>query len=207
MYAPLVSKAMSKENSSVLLVPLNNCLPTYEFNINNECASLAKINFEAVLDDERIEKVVLAMTWEERSYYDTKRQSFDGTLDQVVESLLGMIQRYEKTGRIVTLVGPVVTPGYNYPSVISRYIRFKSLTNDDYEELRGIDKSSLNETYERYARMFRQKLGMRYIDPMTKLCVNNRCYFSDYNGSYFADKSHLSEYGRSFLKDLFHVLE
>ena len=71
MYVPLVSEVLSND-SNLLLLPLNECLPTTLINVSKECClHLANKNLSSVLKDEKVTTIAIATTWYAQGYIDT----------------------------------------------------------------------------------------------------------------------------------------
>ena len=203
MYAPVLLAAYTARRKGVLLIPLNNCLPTISVNLSEECQSQAKVNYNALISDENISHVVIATTWQDRVYFNKATNSMDGDLNDVVNDLKDMIHKLRISGRRVSLVGPLMVPGFDFASIVSRKIRFENLREESYDRIRAIPHGQLYERYFNITAEFKNLLGEDYIDVLSEFCDAKYCYLADDESTFFADKSHIGAYGRDRLANVF----
>lgn len=63
MFAPAIIESLNIHHQAGLIIPLNGCLPTIDFNVSTECLKMALINYQSIEKDKDLKTVILAMTW------------------------------------------------------------------------------------------------------------------------------------------------
>ncbi|EEW6032011.1 acyltransferase [Escherichia coli] len=207
MYAPAIEPELRKRNEKGLIVPLNGCLPTVDFNISADCARLAKLNLNAILSDKKISTVVIGMTWHSNSLVSVDGGFVDDkNKTKLFEAISALIDKLHSEGKKVFLVGPIMTPGYDLPSILSRKIKFDDLSSDIIQSLLEINRNAFDDDYNDLLIKLKYKLNDRLILPSNVFCGVDYCYFGDANGVFFSDSNHLSSYGVSKIKHLFEII-
>ena len=199
MYAPALNKQLINNHQAGLIIPLNGCLPTLDFNISLDCLKMAKANYETLTKDRSIEKVVIAMTWYSDELMDDQGVAISDTqFSYRKKSVLLLIDGLTKAGKTVYLVGPIAIPNFDFASLASRNLKFGegqipfSTPRDIFDAKFGLLISDLS-----------INLKNRFISPHELLCEQYQCNFADAEGAYFSDSNHLSSYGVEKVQDLF----
>jgi peptidoglycan/LPS O-acetylase OafA/YrhL len=206
MYAPALESYLRDKNEQGLLIPLNGCLPTVQFNISTDCLRLAKINLDTILNDNNISTVVLGMTWYSDQLVDSSSSIIiDANKINFSSAIKDLIVKLEEQGKKVFLIGPLMIPGYDLPSVLSRRIKFDGLNYESTKDHLKINRSQFDSQFQDLLIEFKGALGEHFISPSDKFCDSNFCYFGDLDGVYFSDSNHLSSYGVNKIKELFSV--
>lgn len=204
MYVPAIEPYLRMKNEKGLLVPLNGCLPTVQINISSECIDLARKNLEAIINDEAVTTVIIGLTWYDDQLVGSSATVFtDNGKEILFDAIFDLISTIENHGKNVFLMGPLMIPGFDLPSVLSRRIKFDSLDYQSTKEMLRVDRTQFDAKFGNIMRKLKGKLGERFLDPTHKFCDSSYCYYGDEDGVYFADSSHLSAYGVAKLKELF----
>ena len=199
MYAPVISKVKQQD---VLVVPLNGCTPTYDYNLNPTCLKQFEANLVSVSKDNRIHNVVIGTTWGSRAMVDDKGKQIEVDHTKFNESLLKTINNLEAAGKNVYLIGPIATPGIgnNFASDLSRSLAFGSNENSikQKESIQFFNNEFLDDII-----FWKEKLGKNFIPTYESLCDEKFCYYRREGITYFADDNHLSQQGANATKENF----
>jgi peptidoglycan/LPS O-acetylase OafA/YrhL len=207
MYVPAIESHLRARNEKALLVPLNGCLPTVRANISVECMRLAKINLEAILNDANVSTVILGMTWYSDTLVDSSSAIIkDDDKSQLLLAIKDLIVRLEGGEKRVFLIGPLMIPGYDLPSVLSRRIKFEGLDYKSVEAHLRVGSSEFDSQFSGILAELKALLGDRLILPSSKFCDLKNCYLGDFDGVYFSDSNHLGSYGVTKVEELFEVI-
>jgi peptidoglycan/LPS O-acetylase OafA/YrhL len=207
MYVPAIESHLRARNESALLVPLNGCLPTVRFNISAECMGLAKVNLDAILNDTHVSTVVLGMTWYGEKLVDSSFTLVkDDDKSQLLLAIKDLIFRLESGGKKVFIIGPLMIPGYDLPSILSRKIKFEGLDINSVEDQLKVSRLIFDSQFEELLVELKALLGNRLILPSIKLCDDQFCRLGDFEGVYFSDSNHLGSYGVTKVEELFKVI-
>ena len=199
MYAPIVAEA---KNKSVLIVPLNGCTPTSDFNLSATCIRQFKQNLDAVKKDNNISDVVIGTTWGHQNMVDEKNKVVSMNHAIFNESLLSTIKELQVYGKEVYLIGPIATPSSNnnFASDLSRGMAFgKDISNIEQKQPVNI----FLDTYSKDIKFWKSQLGDNFISTYKSLCDESFCYFRKKGRTYFADSNHLSAEGSEITKQNF----
>lgn len=201
MYGPAYIKALDHVGEKGLIVPLNGCLPLTDINISPACLSLAQKNLKAIIADDQIQTVIIALTWVENTLINDSGEIIkDNDFLVRKKSLLKLLDTFEKSKKQAFLVGPIAVPHYDFPSVMSRKIAF-SQTNS-FQEFK-ISRNVFDNQYGAIIDALQKEIPDKLILPHTKLCDTQYCYFSTQKEVFFADSNHLSLAGALKTSDLF----
>ena len=191
MYAPLVENIAREQGKTLLLVPMNACLPTVSVNIDLPCLELARRNLEDILRLPRATTVVIGLTWElpQSGLVDAEgNRSEERALPILVAGLDNLIALIEATGRQVVLIGPIAIPGFDVASYLSRQRAFARPVM--YPE--KTPSTVFERQYESAVAHFEARLADRLVRPDKALCDATSCYFVRDGKSLFADGNHLA---------------
>ena len=203
MYGRPYEIALKKNNVSGLIVPLNTCLPTLEFNTSVECLELARKNYSVLMKDKNIETVLIGLTWYTNKLVDfNNNKILDENFFYRKKGIENLIINLKKENKNVYLFGPIAIPKYDFASEASRKIIFSK--NKNFKD--KIDVETFQNEYNDPIKFFLNKMGKNFIQPHKKLCDNNYCYYSDKGGSFFSDGNHLSKYGSSKMTEYFDLI-
>jgi len=194
MYAPAIERALVKRGMHRLLVPASGCAPIVEYNISGECLAMTRANIDAVLALKRTKVVVIAFAWakmKDNMVDPTGNAVGQLSWEQIRASLQATIDRFEKAGKQVILVGPIPRPGYDVASVVSREIAFGARSLSPLEQTRAEFDSQFGDA-EAWTR--NQPGGSIAILPSTKFCDARHCGFLVDGEPVYADDNHLSVY-------------
>lgn len=204
MYVPSLRQTLRQHGEAGLLVPLNGCLPTIDVNIDAQCLRLSRANYDAFMSDANIKVVIFSLTWYDDELVDDQGKILtDADKSILSESLLRLVTQVRNTGRDVFLVGPIQSPGYDLPSVLSRKMTFWGYSDDDVSTALRIPRSEFDRRFGTVLAHLQDALGGNLLRPDAVLCDAAYCYFGDQGGSYFADGSHLGRYGVARMDGLF----
>jgi peptidoglycan/LPS O-acetylase OafA/YrhL len=182
MYAPLVRDLIVARSLHGLLVPMNGCTPTLGFNVSSACEALASRNLEAIAALPRASVVVIATTWPRTdSGQQAGAHAFIAGLDRAID-------RLRATGKRVVLVGPIVLPGWDVPSELSRSLAFNRPRSRPLFSPRADFEKFFGTTIAH----FEDRTDVVFIRPDRIQCPGERCEFLMDGHSLFADSNHLS---------------
>lgn len=191
MYAPVWASLFGERGRSVLLILMNECLPTTQVNLSSVCKDVAKANLGEVLSLARAKIVVLGLTW----WNGARLQNADGQtvegngtpeLTAAIDDLIGQLRR---AGKQVILTGPTAQPHWDVPSVISRQIAF----GRPFDRKPYLPLADFNQRFGSAIRHFEQRRDIGFARPDVVQCSGERCEFLLDGRSLFADGNHLAE--------------
>jgi peptidoglycan/LPS O-acetylase OafA/YrhL len=199
MYAPAIFDAL---NSSVLVVPLNGCTPTYDINLNTLCLIQFSRNLSMLSEDKRIAKVIVGTTWSHSSMINSSNDEIKVNPSIFNASMLKTIDFLRSHGKEVYLIGPILTPssGNNIASDLSRSLAFNA-NSDAIEQNQPLD--NFMSKYSESINFWRINLADKFIPTYSSLCDSRLCYFRKNSDTYFADDNHLSRKGVDETKKIF----
>jgi hypothetical protein len=191
MYAPLVASILQANGLKGILVPLNSCLPTPDYNLSTACMGSAANNLSAIEALPRIRVVILALTWEHPGHmYTPKGQTPNGSESIFLpESLDRLIQNLQQRGKTVVLIGPVKPPALDSASIMARDMAFG---HQIVEPLFFPENTFMAEQGNILAH-YASRNDMVFIRPDRIQCEQGRCDFFRDGASLFADSSHIAE--------------
>lgn len=204
MYAPAIVTVYAGSDKGIILVPLNGCPPTPEINISQDCAAKAKKNLDALLADRTVSTVYIGTTYEHDALVHA-----DGTILEDPDgrkfaiAVVGLVRTIETSGKNVRVIGPIFTPGYDFPSEISRRLRFGWLSDQAARRAFEVPRKDYEARYGIILGILSNQLQSKLIRPAEKLCDEHKCRFADEGGSYFADSGHISSYGVYLVRPAF----
>ena len=204
MYAEVVVARADNNASSVVLVPLNGCLPTPTLNLTSHCMTQAATNLRAILDDIAIRTVIIGSTFPDRGLVDENGYVPDETLDgRLEEAFIELVDTLLARGRRVILIGPIAYPGFNLPSELARGLHFGDISVDEAVARLSVSRSTFYARFSPLIQEFTERLGPDFLRPDLVLCDKDFCHFGDEYGSFFADSNHLGIYGVSTIGSIF----
>ena len=192
MYTPLLQDNFLNEQLTV--VPLNGCLPTTMVNISSACLTLARENKKAILSLPKLKIIVIGMTWYQNTYVSDNSRA---TKEDLLNDVIRLVETYVKNGIEVYVISPIPQPSFNHASVMSRSLKFGHITEEEYLDMSKYPFDLFYEEIEIFDLALRGKIGDNYVQVFNDLCDEKFCYFGDSEGSYFADDTHISNYGLS----------
>lgn len=132
MYAPLVTRVLVRRGAKGLLVAANGCLPMTSRNLSPACAAIAERNIAAVAAVPGRQVVVIAFDWPLNAVLvgGDRGLSRPGGVAGLLDGLAETVDRLQRAGKTVVLVGPIATPGWDMPSDLSRKLGFGRPVNE-----------------------------------------------------------------------------
>ena len=206
MYAPSIIPYLKKYSRKALLIPMTGCLPTLNVNINKDCYELSKKQFQVYIEDPKIKTILIASTWKHDILYDGNKYLEDDKHIILANALLALIRQIEKNDKNVFLVGPIQRPLYELPQNLSRMVKFGHIKNNEIDSELKIKREFFEKDYIRAIEILSNEIQKKLIRLDDLQCDYNYCYFGDKKGLYFADGSHISNYGSFFFSRKFNVL-
>lgn len=201
MYAPLVADILQTNNREGILVPLNRCLPTPDYNLSPSCMGSAAENLSAIDGSSHIRVVILAMTWEHPGrMYTAEGETPEGSEAKFLpESLDRLIQNLEQHGKTVVLVGPITPPTWESASVVARDLAFGHKIVEPMFLPESVFMSEQGGIIAHYA----VRSDIIFIRPDRIQCKEGSCdYFRD-GVPLFADSSHIAEAALPLFRPVF----
>jgi len=190
MYAPLVAE-VSPDNTNLLLVPLNGCLPTPSINISSKCISMANNNLSSVLNDTNVSSVIIATDWYDNEYIDKKGLIVSPqSLKFAIEDLINKIK---SSGKQAILFSPIPIPKRDYASELARMLWFDNISEQEVFEIIKVPRSKFDTEFSALNNYFNQLLGDSYIRIYDEICDKTHCYYGTDEIFYFSDSNHLSK--------------
>jgi len=206
MYVPSIKPHLVKNKKKAILLPMTGCLPTLEINISKECIYKSNQYFLDYSKDQNIKTVIIATTWWHKKLYNGKKFINDPKHELLSESLLDLINKLKENNKKVFLISPIQVPLYELPQMLSRLLKFKHINDKELLNKLQVDRRDFDQEYEFVNSFFTQKLKNNYIKLDQLQCDNYKCYYSDANGVFFADGSHISKYGAKFFTKPFQII-
>jgi len=206
MYVPSIKPHLVKNKKKAILLPMTGCLPTLEINISKECIYKSNQYFLDYSKDQNIKTVIIATTWWHKKLYNGKKFINDPKHELLSESLLDLINKLKENNKKVFLISPIQVPLYELPQMLSRLLKFKHINDKELLDKLQVDRRDFDQEYEFVNLFFTQKLKNNYIKLDQLQCDNYKCYYSDANGVFFADGSHISKYGAKFFTKPFQII-
>jgi peptidoglycan/LPS O-acetylase OafA/YrhL len=206
MYVPSIKPHLVKNKKKAILLPMTGCLPTLEINISKECIYKSNEYFLDYSKDQNIKTVIIATTWWHKKLYNGKKFINDPKHELLSESLLDLINKLKENNKKVFLISPIQVPLYELPQMLSRLLKFKHINDKELLNKLQVDRRDFDQEYEFVNSFFTQKLKNNYIKLDQLQCDNYKCYYSDANGVFFADGSHISKYGAKFFTKPFQII-
>jgi len=206
MYVPSIKPHLVKNKKKAILLPMTGCLPTLEINISKECIYKSNQYFLDYSKDQNIKTVIIATTWWHKKLYNGKKFINDPKHELLSESLLDLINKLKENNKKVFLISPIQVPLYELPQMLSRLLKFKHINDKELLDKLQVDRRDFDQEYEFVNSFFTQKLKNNYIKLDHLQCDNYKCYYSDADGVFFADGSHISKYGAKFFTKPFQII-
>ena len=104
------------------------------------------------------------------------------------------------------MVGPLQVPLYELPQNLSRLLKFKHINESELKKKLQIDREIFDNEYKLINSMLYQKLKNNYIQLHEVQCDKKKCYYSNDEGVFFADGSHISKFGSNLFIKSFRVV-
>jgi peptidoglycan/LPS O-acetylase OafA/YrhL len=202
MYAPLVASIVQQSNERGILVPLNFCLPLPDLNLGPSCMDLAAKDLAAVEALQRVRVVILAMTWEWKANSISTRAGAvpSGMQTEVVlNSVDRLILDLQRLGKTVVLVGPISTPGWDFPSIEGRELAFHNHISEPMFSPESTFTLRLGAVIEHYS----SRQDIVFIRPDRVQCQLGRCDYLRDGTSLFADGNHIAAYALPLFRPVF----
>jgi len=201
MFAPIVSNVLRQYRLNGLLVPVNSCLPTPDFNESTRCMGIAQKNYDAILTLPRVHTIMLAMTW----YPDVPMFTPDGPVPQsqqptaFLEALDRLIARLREHGKQVIVVGPIAEPGWDLATGLGRSLAFHRPVTQPLFMMQS-DFLAANNLYISH---LSGRSDITFIRPDLPECEGGRCDYIRDGYSLFSDDNHLGSKTLSLFQPAF----
>ena len=190
MYVPLIAGVIPN-SLDLLLVPLNECLPTTSINISQKCLKMAQKNLNTVLSDKDISTVIIATTWYGDGYIDANGNEVNkSTLKGAISKLVNEIS---SNGKSPVLLSPLATPNKNYADELGRKLQFNHLSEQAVLEAIKVPRSLYDEEFANINLYFEILMGDAFIKVYEDLCDQYNCFYGSKELFYFSDSNHLSQ--------------
>ncbi len=106
----------------------------------------------------------------------------------------------------VFLVGPIQVPLYELPQNLSRLLKFKHINEKELLNRLHVNKNTYDFEYQLVNSLLSEKLQKNYIQLDKIQCDLNKCYYSNEEGVFFADGSHISKTGAKLFTKPFEII-
>lgn len=189
MYAPLWASILAERGQTGLLIPAPGCLPTTQLNVSRECNRIAQRILAEVVTLGRARIVILGLTWYDDSLINLDGGQVDNSDKRALVSALDdLIDRLERAGKRVVLIGPIAPPFWDVPSVISRRLAFgRMIDQPTYRPA-----SDFGQRFGPAIRHFEARGDIGFARPDLVQCSEKRCNYLLDGRSLFADEHHLA---------------
>ena len=87
---------------------------------------------------------------------------------------------------------------YELPQELSRLLKFNHISDQELINRLQVNREIYDAEYKIINLLLNKKLNNNYIEPYKLQCDKKKCYYSDNNGIFFADGSHISKNGAKF---------
>lgn len=201
MYGYTFEKILEKKNYNGLIVAINGCLPTITYNISKSCIDKAKINLNKIIKDKSTKQIIIGLDWDHEWLIGESNKKIKNEKNIILSSAVyELIQIFEKNNIETFLIGPISTPNFEFPSIVSRSLFFYNQRQfpNYYETLKEFE-IRFKETFN----FFESKKFKKIIKPHLIQCKNRNCIFSVNGNSLFSDSTHLSKFGSSYIEKAF----
>ena len=201
MYGYTFEKILKKKNYNGLIVAINGCLPTKRYNISKSCIDKAKININKIINDKNIKQIIIGLDWDHQWLIDENNEKIKNEKNIILSSAVyELIQIFEKNNIETFLIGPISTPNFEFPSVVSRSLFFYNQRQfSNYHETLKEFETRFEKTFS----FFESKKFTKIIKPHLIQCKNENCIFSINGMSLFSDSTHLSKFGSFYVEKAF----
>ena len=198
MYGWPFIKYLKDINESGIILQFS-CLPYINVNSSQRCLLRAKTRFNSIISSKDTKNVFIGLTWSSKNFVDENGKKYiDKNFELRKQSINYLISELEKHKKKVILIGPIMTPNYDFASEYSRQVIFKGNKFKIKNSFKKFD-----DEYKDIINYYEKKLGKNFLQPHKLLCNNKDCFFADENGALFSDGSHLSKRGSMKILPLF----
>ncbi len=206
MYVPSIKPHLVKNKVKAILLPMTGCLPTLDVNINEKCMKISNKYFLDYSSDENIKTVIIATTWWHEKIFNGKNFIDDPNHLVLSNSILNLINKLKLKNKNVFLVGPIQVPLYELPQNLSRLLKFNHINEKQLSNKLQVNRKIYDSDYQLVNSLLSEKLQKNYIQLDKIQCDLNKCYYSNEEGVYFADGSHISKTGAKIFTKPFEII-
>ena len=206
MYVPSIKPHLVKNKVQAIVLPMTGCLPTLDVNINEKCMKISNKYFLDYSSDENIKTVIIATTWWHEKIFNGKNFIDDPKHLVLSNSILNLINKLKLKNKNVFLVGPIQVPLYELPQNLSRLLKFNHINEKQLSNKLHVNRKIYDSDYQLVNSLLSEKLQKNYIQLDTIQCDLNKCYYSNEEGVYFADGSHISKIGAKLFTKPFEII-
>jgi len=206
MYVPSIEPHLVKYKKKAILLPMTGCLPTIDVNINKSCLEKSNTYFLDYSLDPNIKTVIIATTWSHKKIYNGKKYIDDPDHEILSKSILNLINILKENDKQVFLVSPLQIPTYDLPLELSRLLKFNHISDKELLNELEVDRNVYDNEYKFVNSFFLEKLKKNYLQINKLQCDNQKCYYSNKEGIFFADESHISKFGAKYFSKLFEIV-
>jgi peptidoglycan/LPS O-acetylase OafA/YrhL len=202
MYAPVWESILVDRGKTGLLVPVNACLPTVRANISQSCIDAARANLDAIVRLQRVETVILGLTWEhavDGLVNASGSQESNDDSRSLIAAIDDLIDQLRGAGKEVVLIGPIAQPGWDVASVVSRQLAF----GHPFDRPHNVPVAEFEARFGVALRHFESREDISFVRPDRVQCPAEKCeYFMD-GRSLFADSNHVAMQALGNFRPLF----
>ena len=206
MYVPSIKPHLVKYKKQAILLPMTGCLPTLDVNINKKCMKISNQYFLDYSVDENIKTVIIATTWWHKKIFNGKNYIDDPKHLILGNSLLNLINKLKLKNKKIFLVGPIQVPLYELQQSLSRLIKFNHINEKELLNKLQVNKKVYDLEYKLVNSLLSEKLQKNFIQLDKIQCDFNKCYYSNEEGIFFADGSHISKIGAKIFTKSFEII-
>jgi peptidoglycan/LPS O-acetylase OafA/YrhL len=191
MYAPIWASILAARGEAGLLVPANGCLPTVQANISRECIETAQGNLRQIAELRRAGIVILGLSWWHigDEWVDSSGRAADnrdgGSLAGALDDLIDRLQR---AGKYVVLIGPIAEPGWPVASTLSRQLAFGHRVTRPT----SAPAAEFEQRFGPLIRHFETRSDIGFARPDRVQCPDEQCYYLLEGRSLFSDGTHIA---------------
>ena len=191
MYAPAVEPVLGRRGLKGLMVSTGGCLPITRFNTSHECIGLMRGAIEAVARLRDASTVIVASTWpRDIGLVDAAGRAVPvPSWPQYLAALQETLDRLERAGKHVVLVGPAPWPGYNTASVAARELVFRGRMETPLQQSRAAYDARFGPV-ETWLDTLDPRVTV--VRPSAVLCDRLKCSFQIGGRPAYFDDNHLS---------------
>ena len=206
MYVPSIKPHLVKNRIQAILLPMTGCLPTLDININEKCMEISNQYFLKYSTDENIKTIIIATTWWHKRIFNGKNFIDDPKHLVLGNSILNLINKLKSKNKKVYLIGPIQVPLYELPQNLSRLLKFNHINEKELLNRLQVNKKIYNSEYQLINSLLSKKLQKYYIQLDKIQCDFKKCYYSNDEGVFFADGSHISKTGAKLFTKSFEII-
>lgn len=203
MYAPMLADELAGRGKKGILFHANRCLPSVKLNVLPSCFGEARSYLDAVVRNDRIDIVFLALDWDnprQTRFFDSEGRTSPLSRQQaVIAAIDDTIALLQRSGKKVVVVGPIAVPGFELGSMAGRQVAYGRpvtvATGQSIQQFNG----DVGQIIAHYA----ARGDIVFVRPDKVQCNAMRCSYFAAGVPLFGDSTHLAQSQLHWFRPLF----